>query len=294
MGYFNGIFAATLSILNSNLELDCEKTLKHAENLIEKGCHGIVFFGSTGQSQLISLSEKIKLINILPKSKYKDKFIIGTGLNSLSDNVSLMKISKSILFENFLIMPPAYYKYNDEDVIKFYSRLVESVKESKIILYNFEKLSGYKFSKKCIIELAEKFPNIIVGVKDSSYNLYEDLKIKDFSILPGSETKLLKSLKLGCSGIITATTNVTAFLARDVYDKYKNNSNQTLNEKLCLVRGVFDKFNLISALHTLMSKEDNDFKNLIPPLKLLSNTEEKIFFSELEKLNFNLNKPEAA
>ncbi len=294
MGYFNGIFAATLSILNSNLELDCEKTLKHAENLIEKGCHGIVFFGSTGQSQLISLSEKIKLINILPKSKYKDKFIIGTGLNSLSDNVSLMKISKSIGFENFLIMPPAYYKYNDEDVIKFYSRLVESVKESKIILYNFEKLSGYKFSKKCIIELAEKFPNIIVGVKDSSYNLYEDLKIKDFSILPGSETKLLKSLKLGCSGIITATTNVTAFLARDVYDKYKNNSNQTLNEKLCLVRGVFDKFNLISALHTLMSKEDNDFKNLIPPLKLLSNTEEKIFFSELEKLNFNLNKPEAA
>ncbi|OCW83021.1 dapA [Pelagibacteraceae bacterium GOM-A4] len=294
MGYFNGIFAATLSILNSNLELDCEKTLKHAENLIEKGCHGIVFFGSTGQSQLISLSEKIKLINILPKSKYKDKFIIGTGLNSLSDNVSLMKISKSIGFENFLIMPPAYYKYNDEDVIKFYSRLVESVKESKIILYNFEKLSGYKFSKKCITELAEKFPNIIVGVKDSSYNLYEDLKIKDFSILPGSETKLLKSLKLGCSGIITATTNVTAFLARDVYDKYKNNSNQTLNEKLCLVRGVFDKFNLISALHTLMSKEDNDFKNLIPPLKLLSNTEEKIFFSELEKLNFNLNKPEAA
>lgn len=294
MGYFNGIFAATLSILNSKLELDCEKTLKHAENLIEKGCHGIVFFGSTGQSQLISLSEKIKLINILPKSKYKDKFIIGTGLNSLSDNVSLMKISKSIGFENFLIMPPAYYKYNDEDVIKFYSRLVESVKESKIILYNFEKLSGYKFSKKCIIELAEKFPNIIVGVKDSSYNLYEDLKIKDFSILPGSETKLLKSLKLGCSGIITATTNVTAFLARDVYDKYKNNSNQTLNEKLCLVRGVFDKFNLISALHTLMSKEDNDFKNLIPPLKLLSNTEEKIFFSELEKLNFNLNKPEAA
>ena len=230
----------------------------------------------------------------MPKSKYKDKFIIGTGLNSLSDNVSLMKISKSIGFENFLIMPPAYYKYNDEDVIKFYSRLVESVKESKIILYNFEKLSGYKFSKKCIIELAEKFPNIIVGVKDSSYNLYEDLKIKDFSILPGSETKLLKSLKLGCSGIITATTNVTAFLARDVYDKYKNNSNQTLNEKLCLVRGVFDKFNLISALHTLMSKEDNDFKNLIPPLKLLSNTEEKIFFSELEKLNFNLNKPEAA
>ena len=92
MGYFNGIYAASLSILDKNLQLDCEKTLKHAENLVEKGCHGVIFFGSTGQSQLISLSEKIKLINILPKSKHKDKFIIGTGLNSLGDNINLINI----------------------------------------------------------------------------------------------------------------------------------------------------------------------------------------------------------
>ena len=42
MGYFNGIYAASLSILDNNLQLDCEKTLKHAENLIEKGCHGVI------------------------------------------------------------------------------------------------------------------------------------------------------------------------------------------------------------------------------------------------------------
>ena len=110
MGYFNGIYAASLSILDNNLQLDCEKTLKHAENLIEKGCHGVIFFGSTGQSQLISLSEKIKLINILPKSKHKDKFIIGTGLNSLGDNINLINISKSIGFENFLGLGGAFGK----------------------------------------------------------------------------------------------------------------------------------------------------------------------------------------
>ena len=104
MGYFNGIYAASLSILDNNLQLDCEKTLIHAENLVEKGCHGVIFFGSTGQSQLISLSEKIKLINILPKSKHKDKFIIGTGLNSLGDNINLINISKFLfdLFNLFL------------------------------------------------------------------------------------------------------------------------------------------------------------------------------------------------
>ena len=294
MGYFNGIYAASLSILDNNLQLDCEKTLKHAENLIEKGCHGVIFFGSTGQSQLISLSEKIKLINILPKSKHKDKFIIGTGLNSLGDNISLINISKSIGFENFLVMPPAYYKYNDNDVFNFYSKLIDNVKECRIILYNFEKLSGYKFSIECVSKLVENFPKHIMGVKDSSYNLYEKLKIKNFSVMPGSEGKLLKGLELGCSGIITATTNVTSILARDVYDKFQNGSDQSSNEKLCLVRSIFDKFNLISGLHTFMAQIDQDYQNLIPPLKLLNENEKKIFFDELQKLDFDFKHLKAA
>ena len=294
MGYFNGIYAASLSILDNNLQLNCEKTLKHAENLIEKGCHGVIFFGSTGQSQLISLSEKIKLINILPKSKHKDKFIIGTGLNSLGDNISLINISKSIGFENFLVMPPAYYKYNDNDVFNFYSKLIDNVKECRIILYNFEKLSGYKFSIECVSKLVENFPKHIMGVKDSSYNLYKKLKIKNFSVMPGSEGKLLKGLELGCSGIITATTNVTSILARDVYDKFQNGSDQSSNEKLCLVRGIFDKFNLISGLHTFMSQIDQDYQNLIPPLKLLNENEKKIFFDELQKIDFDFNHLKAA
>ena len=294
MGYFNGIYAASLSILDNNLQLNCEKTLKHAENLIEKGCHGVIFFGSTGQSQLISLSEKIKLINILPKSKHKDKFIIGTGLNSLGDNISLINISKSIGFENFLVMPPAYYKYNDNDVFNFYSKLIDNVKECRIILYNFEKLSGYKFSIECVSKLVENFPKHIMGVKDSSYNLYEKLKIKNFSVMPGSEGKLLKGLELGCSGIITATTNVTSILARDVYDKFQNASDQSSNEKLCLVRSIFDKFNLISGLHTFMAQIDQDYQNLIPPLKLLNENEKKIFFDELQKLDFDFKHLKAA
>ena len=294
MGYFNGIYAAGLSILDNNLQLNCEKTLIHAENLVEKGCHGVIFFGSTGQSQLISLSEKIKLINILPKSKHKDKFIIGTGLNSLGDNISLINISKSIGFENFLVMPPAYYKYNDNDVFNFYSKLIDNVKECRIILYNFEKLSGYKFSIECVSKLVENFPKHIMGVKDSSYNLYEKLKIKNFSVMPGSESKLLKGLELGCSGIITATTNVTSILARDVYDKFRNGLDQSSNEKLCLVRSIFDKFNLISGLHTFMAQIDQDYQNLIPPLKLLNENEKKIFFSELQKLDFDFKHLKAA
>ena len=118
MTKISGIFAATMSVLNSDLSLNVEKTIDHAEKLIDQGCHGTAIFGSTGQSQLISISEKIDLLNKLSTSKYRDKHLIGTGLNSLGETINFMKIAKSLKFKNFLIMPPAYYKYGDTDIIK--------------------------------------------------------------------------------------------------------------------------------------------------------------------------------
>tara|TARA_B110000114_G_C15057415_1_gene383870 strand:+ start:579 stop:1463 length:885 start_codon:yes stop_codon:yes gene_type:complete len=286
MTKIKGIYAAGMSVFNENLSLNILKTVKHAEKLIDQGCHGVAILGSTGQAQLISVSEKITLLNELSKSSYKNKFLIGTGLNSLSETINLMKIATSLDFNDFLIMPPAYYKYGDKEVIEFYSRIIDAVPSSRIILYNFEKLSGYKFSIECVEVLVKKYPKQIVGVKDSSYNLYEHLKIDNFSVLPGSESKLLKGLKLGCTGIITATCNVTGALSRKVYEDFIANKPQTADEMLCNVRNTFEKFNLISGLHSFMSDEDEMYKNVLPPIYLLNKKDKKKLLEDLNKLNF--------
>ena len=289
MTKISGIFAATMSVFNSDLSLNIEKTIEHAEKLIDQGCHGTAIFGSTGQAQLITISEKIKLLNNLSDSKYKDKHLIGTGLNSLIETINFMKVATSLNFKNFLIMPPAYYKYGDSEVIQFYSKIIEAVPSCKIILYNFEKLCGYKFSLECVETLVRKFPDQIVGVKDSSYNLFENLKLENFSVFPGSELKLLKGLQLGCSGVITATCNATAELSRKVYDDFLSGNEQSHNQKLCDVRSNFDKYNLISGLHTFYSKENEIYKNILPPLRLLNSKEEKDLMENLKNLNFKLN-----
>ncbi|MDA9136851.1 dihydrodipicolinate synthase family protein, partial [Candidatus Pelagibacter sp.] len=288
MSKIKGIYAASMSVFNSNLSLNIEKTVSHAEKIIEQGCHGVAIFGSTGQAQLISISEKVSLLNQLSKSKYKKQYLIGTGLNSLNETINLMNVAKSLNFNNFLIMPPAYYKYGDKEVIEFYSRVVKASPDSKIILYNFEKLCGYKFSIECVEELVKKFPKQIVGVKDSSYNLYEHLKLDNFSILPGSESKLLKGLELGCAGIITATCNVTAGLSRKVYDDFIEKKEQTRNKMLCDVRCAFEKFNLISGLHSFMSDADKIYQNVLPPISVLDEKDKQQLIEELIKLNFTL------
>ena len=39
-------------------------------------------------------------------------------------------------------------------LINFYTKIIEKIDDCKIILYNFEKLSGYKFSINCVEKLS--------------------------------------------------------------------------------------------------------------------------------------------
>ena len=118
--------------------------------------------------------------------------------------------------------------------------------------------------------------------------------LENFSVFPGSELKLLKGLELGCYGIITATCNVTAQLSRKVYDDFFLGKEQSYNQKLCDVRKVFDKFNLISGLHSFCSQKNKIYKNILPPLRLLKESEEKELMEDLKSLNFTIKPSKAA
>ena len=290
-----GVYAASLSIINEDSSLNISETIAHASSLIEKGLHGVFFFGSTGQSQLISISEKKDLISKLSTHKMRKFFFLGTGNNSLKENVELIKYGMEYNFNTFLIMPPAYYKNNtDEGVFRFYSKIISETPKIKIILYNFEKLSGFKFTPELVTKLVNAFPKNIIGCKDSSYNLFEVLKIPNFLMFPGSEAKLLKGLELDCSGCISAVTNVTHSLARKVFDDFEEKKSQTKNIQLTNVREIFDQYNLISALHSFLSARDKKFKNILPPLILLSEEKQKELIGKLNTLNFTFEKNLAA
>jgi 4-hydroxy-tetrahydrodipicolinate synthase len=283
----NGIYAAGLSVLKKDMSLDTQATIAHAESAIKNGLHGVFFFGSTGQSQLISISEKKELISKTSTSKFRDQFYIGTGVNSLNDNLDLIRYSMEFGFQTFLIMPPAYYKGNtDEGVYNFYSEIILRVPKIKIILYNFEKLSGYLFNAEIVKKLVVNFPKQIIGCKDSSYNLFESLKIPNFKIFPGSEAKLLKGLELGCNGCISAVTNVTHSLARKVFDDFEKKQQQSVNEQLINVRQTFDKYPLISALHSFLSVQNKNYSYVLPPLTLLNSKLKKELLSKLKKIDF--------
>ena len=66
------------------------------------------------------------------------------------------------------------------------------------------------------------------------------------------------------------------------------------NKKLCEIREVFEKYNLISGLHTFMSQKDDRFKNLLPPLKVLDSQDKIDLLTNLKNIKFEINQLKAA
>ena len=78
----------------------------------------------------------------------------------------------------------------------------------------------------------------------------------------------------------------TEEITRKVFDDFEKKVTQTQNEKLIAVRKIFDKYNLISGLHTYCAQNDKIYKNILPPLSLLNRNDEEELINRLKDLEF--------
>ena len=283
MTNLNSLFAASVSLLNSDLSLDTEATIAHAEK-IEKLGVSPAFNGSTSQGQSISIEDKKKLIKEILKKKFKN-LLIGTGCNSLHDTINLIRYSQDQGYKGaFLIMNPAYGSPTDLGVYNFFSN-IQSAAPCSIVLYNFSKLAaGYAFSPEIVKKLVNEFgADAFSGMKDSTGNCWDKLKIKNFSMLVGNEIHLLKNIEYGGKGVISATTQICPSLVRKVFEE----KNQKDYERMCAIRRAFDATgNLITAVHYFLSLSDSRYERMLPPLTPLSKEKQKNLLSDLQKVEF--------
>ena len=279
----NTVFSASVSLLNHDLSLDVGATIEHALRVEKLGVSSCVL-GSTSMSQFLQISDKKKLIKEILKHKFQN-LLIGTGCNSLGDTINLIRYSLDQGYEGaFLVMNPAYGSPKDLGVYNFFSKIQKAV-SCKIVLYNFSKLgAGYAFSPEIVKKLVNEFgTEAFIGMKDSSGNCWNNLKINKFSMLVGNEIHLLKNLELGGTGCISATTQICPSLVRKVFEK----KNQKDFAKMCAIRRAFDSTgNLVTAVHYFLSLNDSRYERMLPPLTPLSKEKQKNLLNQLKEIGF--------
>lgn len=280
MNKISGTFCASLTPFNSDYSINKNLLLEHCNNILSQSVEGIAIFGTTGEANSLSIEEKLDAINYLIENKIDSKKLLpGTGLTSIKDTVYFTKAVSKMNVRGVLMLPPFYYKnINNEGLISYYTRVVEEVGETQLhyLLYHIPQMSNVNIDFNVIEKLLYRFPNNIIGIKDSSGdvdNMIKMIKIfKEFSVFSGSDSLALKAVRNGGAGAITAVSNISGKLLSFLINNWKEESSisnfsdlQKLQEE---IRSAALHHQPISSLKAFLSIRDNniEWNRLLPPL----------------------------
>ncbi len=184
--------------------------LKHNIGLYDRtALAGYVVLGSTGESVLLSRTEKESILAAVPESAALGKILIaGTGAESTAETIDLTRYAAGLGYHAALVKTPYYFKplYTPAVLIAHFRRVADA-SPIPVLLYSVPQFTGVALEAPEVAALAAH-PNII-GLKESSGNVRRVREIiaaapKSFQTLVGSASTLYGSMAIGARGGILA------------------------------------------------------------------------------------------
>ncbi len=283
MERIRGIVAAVATpLLADRYEIDNPALIAHCHRLFDLGCDGINLLGTTGEATSFSVEQRLATMSAVAQSGLPlERFMVGTGAAAFADVVRLTGHARDLGYSGALVLPPFYFKgIENEGLLRFFEALVAAVgmRQLSLYLYNFPQNTGITYEPNLVSELRHRFPEIVVGLKDSSGNLEYAREITgtlpDFDVFPSAEGTLANAEALGLAGCISATLNVTAPLVRQAMAEIPSGPSATL-DKAVQIRTALSRFPLVSAIKWTISELIGNplWERTMPPLRHLSGRE---------------------
>ena len=221
-----GVVAPNLTPFNDDGSIALDLYTEHAHRLLNWGCVGLAPFGTTGEALSVGIDERIDAIDALIGSGIDPvKLVPGTGLTSLADTVRLSKACLERGCAAVMTLPPFYFKgVADEGLVAYFEALVEALgRDAAIYLYHIPQIAGVGIPPAVVAELHRRYPEQIVGIKDSTGdwdNTAALFDIEGLVVYPGTELPLVDALDRGGPGCISATANINAPAIAKVVERY--------------------------------------------------------------------------
>ena len=282
-----GVFCAAATPLNGDGSPDLALFSSHCRQLLSEGCHGIALLGTTGEANSFSIAERRAILEAAIAAGIEPGTLMpGTGLVCLADTVELTLHALSCGVSTVVMLPPFYYKgVSDDGLFAAYAQIIEKIGDPRlrVILYNIPQVSGVPLSLALLKRLVEAFPQVVVGIKDSSGDLTNMQAISaafpDFSVLAGADPLMLPLLKSGGAGCITATSNLVAGSLRVVYDQFadiaKTEEVEAAQARINAYRSLSNSYVQIPTIKAMVGLKRNEsaWRRTRAPLMPLTDAE---------------------
>ncbi|SVB84654.1 uncharacterized protein METZ01_LOCUS237508 [marine metagenome] len=296
MNKFSGVLSPVLTPFTKDLKPDSRQLVNQCHWLLSQNV-SLAVFGTTSEANSLALEEKISLLDDLIEAGIDPAFLMpGTGCCSLTETVQLTSHAVNLGCKGTLMLPPFYYTDASVDgLFRSYAETIERVGDNalKIYLYDIPRFAGVNISLELIERLITRYPDVIVGIKDSSGNWENtqgilERKWDDFRVFCGSEIFLLQTMRAGGSGCISATVNINPSAIHNLYKEWESNAADNLQQQLTQLRHVVESYPMIPALKSMVAyyRKDPDWTIVRPPFISLEQETQQELVQKLERLGF--------
>ncbi len=295
----SAVLSPVLTPFNADGSPNTKKLLRQCQWLQSNGV-GQAVFGTNSEANSMSANQKINVLHELIAGGLDPKNMMpGTGACSVDDAATMTSAAVKAGCAGVLMLPPFYYKdVADEGLFRYYAEVIEKVGDAKlkIYVYNIPPVTKIGLSVPLLERLVKSYPNTVIGIKDSSgdwaytESVIQALSGTGFRVYAGSEVFLLRTLRAGGVGCISATANVNPKAIADLAVRWQDPSADQLQEALSAVRAVFAQFPMIPGMKAAVAhfSKDPEWIRVRPPLLALEPAQQNKLIADLEKIGFQM------
>ncbi len=289
MHFLGGVYAAAVTPLDSTFAPDPEGLHLLLDFLAQRGCHGALLLGTTGEGPSFSFEERrliFEQATAIRQAHPDFRLIAGVGTPSLEETAALTRLAYDLGYDAALSLPPFYYRNaSDEGLFSWFDAVLrQSVPAGDVFLaYHFPNVSGVPLSLDLLARLQDAHPDRSLGIKDSSVDLDFAQALgecfgTDLLILNGTDSLFTQALEAGAQGCITALGNLVSPELRAVWEAHQNGEqNRIAQAALNEARGVSSRYPPAASFIKLVLSESFGLPlwPVKPPLVHLSGPEAK-------------------
>jgi len=220
---FRGSVVALVTPFKEDFSIDFDAYGRLIDFHLERGTHGIVPCGCTGEAATLAHDEQKRIIKFtVERVAGRVPVIAGTGSNNTAEALDFTAYAKEIEADGALMISPYYNKPTREGLIAHYKTIAEKV-DIPIMLYNVPSRTGVKIEPDTIAELFE-CPNI-VSVKEACGSVEQVSQIRslcDINVMSGDDPLTLPMMAVGASGVVSVAANVVPEKVAAMCDEFDN------------------------------------------------------------------------
>lgn len=292
-----GLVAATHSPFAADGSLALGVIERQAEYLHEQGIRSIFIGGSTGESQSLSLSERLALAERWSEVVRGTplKLVVHVGTNCLADAAMLATQAEKLGAAAISALAPSYFKpRSTELLVDSMSQIAKAAPATPFYYYDIPQLTGLSLSLPEFLDKADqRIPNL-VGVKFSgpdlmAYQLCLQAQAGRWDLPYGMDECLLPALALGAKGAVGSSYNFAAPIYHRLWRAFDRGDLEAARSeqwKSVQLIQLLASFGYMAAAKALMERLGVPVGQPRLPNSSLSSEQRQQLYTRLEELGF--------